>query len=484
MSIVPQVSPYRSAETRWGPETIFWVAWQHKAWVAGGLAAGLLVSAIVGSLMPPIYQSSAQISVVKKSPDRVTGLDTRNLSAEENISPPQDLLKSSLIIDRAIQSKGLGSLPIVVPSDQDLTEHIRNMLAVVPGKVPVGSAPSFVFKLTYRDRDAEDSRTVLTALLDSYREFMDKRHQAVSEDTIELILRDKKQLEEEIARQETAYRAFRETAPLLGKGKDGSELRQERLNTIQSKRSTLLLRRIEVEGQLAALENAIKQNPGAEVILAMLVEFGRKNDAAEPGRERAVSMQDQLFPLLMEERKLIQVHGENHNEVKEIRNRIDIARRLLVLPATAWKNEFDRSKNGGTKPALDPVQLHLELLKQKLQHLQVSEGLLANVFQTEQDEARRMAAFEIQNDAFRTRTNLNQQLYEALVKRLNDVNLIRNVGGYQIELLESPSLGKRVAPSMPLALTIGGILGIGLGIALACWAEFRARALADAVVRA
>jgi len=54
------------------------------------------------------------------------------------------------------------------------------------------------------------------------------------------------------------------------------------------------------------------------------------------------------------------------------------------------------------------------------------------------------------------------------------VNVIRNVGGYQIELLEPPSIGKKVAPNMPIALMVGAVLGLGLGIALACWAESRA----------
>ena len=475
MSIPPQISVAKPAETRWGPETLLFVGWRYKGRVLAGVIVGLLVSAAVGMLMPHVYQSSAQISVVKKIPDRVTGIDTRSLSAEENISPPQDLLKSSLIINRAIESKGLNSLPIVVPADQDLTEHIRNMFTIVAAKVPPGqTGQTFVFKLNYRDRNDEDSRTILTALLDSYKEFMDKRHQAVSEDTIELILRDKKNLEEEIAKQDAAYRSFRDKAPLLGKGKDGSELRQERLNTIQARRSALLLQRVELEGQLNAIESAQKQGRSQDVIIAMLVEFMRKNEAAEPGREKQVSAQDQLLPLLMEERKLVQVHGPNHAEVKELRNRIDIVRRLLILPPTLWKNEFDLNDNGVTKSTLDPVNLHVQLLKQKLQHIQHSEESLANLFQTEQDEARRMASFEIQNDAFRTRATMNQQLYEALVKRLNEVNVIRNVGGYQIELLEPPSLGKKVAPNMPIALMIGGVLGLGLGIALACWAEARA----------
>ena len=458
MSIPPQI---RTVDARKGGDTLLVIAWRHKVWVACGLIVGVVVSAAVGYVWPRSYQSSAQVSIVRKRPDTVTGIDTRQLAAEEAASPPADLFKSSLIIDRAIQSKGLGSLSIELPPDQTLTEYIRNMLTVAPGKAPLGQSSS-VYKLQFRGRDADDCQTVLTALLESYKEFMDKKHQAVSEDTLELIMRDKQALEKEIAEKDIAYRAFREKAPLLGKARDGLELRQERLNSIQNKRSTFLMQRIELEGQVAALESALKQGKSQEVVLAMLVEFMRKGDTAESAVQRSVTAQDQLFTLLLEERKLNELHGPKHPEVIELRNRIDVARRMIVLPPSAWKSD------------VDPVKLHVELLRQKLHHVKVAEGLLEGVLQKEQDEARQLAAYEIQNDAFRTRIAMNQQLYEALTKRLNEVNLIRNVGGYQIELLEPPSIGKRVAPSMALALAIGSLLGLGLGLLLACRAEHRA----------
>jgi uncharacterized protein involved in exopolysaccharide biosynthesis len=144
----------------------------------------------------------------------------------------------------------------------------------------------------------------------------------------------------------------------------------------------------------------------------------------------------------------------------------------MLLPAAAWKGEFDPAENN-SNAAADPVKLHVQLLKQKLTHVQIAEDLLSNVFKMEQDEARNVATFEIQNDTFRTRIAMNQQLYEALTKRLTEVSLIRSVGGYQIDLLEPPSFGKRVAPSMALALAVGALAGLGLGFALAYWIDSR-----------
>ncbi|MBI1831350.1 MAG: hypothetical protein HYR84_07870 [Planctomycetes bacterium] len=454
---IPTTIQKPPAEIRWSPETLLWVSWQHKGWVALGLAIGLIASAAIGAIIPRSYQSTAQISIVKKTPDPLTGMTTRNLAAEENMSPPLDLLKSSLIVDRAIHSKGLGALDIEVPEGQDLSEHIRNTLTVAAGKGPNG--PNHVFKLQFRTRNPEDCRTVLSALLDTYKEFMEKKHQTVSEDTIETIMREKPTLQKEREQLDAAYRAFRAKAPGIAKSPSGSELRQEQMK--------LLMQKVDLEGQLASLDAAIKEGRSPEVLLALLADFMRKGNAIDGGRDRQANVQDQLFPLLMEQRKLTQIHGPNHPAIKEISERVEMARRLMVLPPAAWQCDLDKKTN------VDPVPLYVQLLKQRLHHIQASEGVLAVAFQAEQEEASRLSVYELQNESFRTRVNVNQQLYEGLVKRLNDLSLLRNVGGHQIEMLESPSIGKRVAPSMTIALAVGAMLGLILGVVIACRVEAR-----------
>src|ERR1043165_5554140 len=251
-------------EKRWEPESLIWVAWQRKWLVLCGALLGLAAGAALAMGLPQGYQSSAQISIIKKSSDAVTGVDPRHLGAEDSMSPAQDLLKSSLIIDRAILSRGLDSLTSIHRPNEEwtLTEAIKHSLTVTSGKTPTG--PTNVFKLNFRCGNAEESREVLTALLDSFRTHMDAKHQALTKDTFEFIWKEKIALEEKMAQQEIAYRKFREKAPLLGKGKDGLELRQERLNAIQSKQSALLLQRIELEGQFAALEAAQKAGRSQE----------------------------------------------------------------------------------------------------------------------------------------------------------------------------------------------------------------------------
>src|SRR6266542_366527 len=156
MSIPPHRRDGPSAATRFGPETLFRIAWQRKWHVALGLFLGVVVSAGIGFQLPRVYQSSAQISIIKKRPDAVTGIDTRPLSGDEAVSPAQDILKSSLIIERAVQSKGLAALALNAREDADLTDTIKQSLIVLPGRGPTGQTS--VYKLSFRAGSADDSR--------------------------------------------------------------------------------------------------------------------------------------------------------------------------------------------------------------------------------------------------------------------------------------------------------------------------------------
>jgi polysaccharide biosynthesis transport protein len=477
MSLAPQDQSV--PEFRFDFATLLTIGWRKKRWVVFGLIAGIGVGVACGLFLPRVYQSSAQIAILKKRPDSVTGVDTRLLAADDYLAPPQEMLKSSLIIDQAIRAKELASLSFFENQEQDLTEKIRNSLTVTPNKGTPGQ--SVVFKLSYRGADRDGCQTVLAAILDSFQDFIDKKHNAISADSIELILREKQALQKSLEAKEAAYRVFRETAPLFGTGKDDLELRQERLNSIQTKRSAVLLQRIELEGQVAAVDAATAEGRGQDVVLALLQEFARRNDAAEPGTERPVSSQDQLLPMLQEEQKLQQIYGAKHPEVLAAQNRIEVTRRLLLLPPSSWKSDIQYASVNPEKSLDDAVELRVQLLRQKLHQLKTADELLAKIFRTEQDEARRLSGYEIQNDSFRTSIHFDQQLYEALVKRLNDVSLIKNVGGYQIEMIEPPSLGARIAPSMAITLLVGAFFGILVGFALACWAHTRASRMQGAI---
>src|SRR5438270_1265471 len=158
-----RLNEQQPAGFRLEPRSLFWTGWANKGLVALGVFAGIALAVVLGALLPRVYQSSAQIAVLKKRPDAVTGVDTRQLAAEDYLAPPPEILKSSAIISGAIRSKGLEFLPAAEQEGTNLTEHIRSGLAVTAGKAAPGQ--NVVYKVTYRGPDTEGCRAVLAAIL-------------------------------------------------------------------------------------------------------------------------------------------------------------------------------------------------------------------------------------------------------------------------------------------------------------------------------
>ncbi len=89
------------------------VFWRRKALVAAGTVVGLVIAALVYAQSTPVYQSSAQVLVVKKSsgPMNLEGGDSRVTYVEDYVTTQLILVKSQLIVERAVKKRDLGSLP-------------------------------------------------------------------------------------------------------------------------------------------------------------------------------------------------------------------------------------------------------------------------------------------------------------------------------------------------------------------------------------
>jgi capsular exopolysaccharide synthesis family protein len=261
-----------------------------------------------------------------------------------------------------------------------------------------------------------------------------------------------------------------EKSLLVKKTPEGTDLSRERLASIQTKRSALLLRRMELRSQLDRIEAALQQGCDRETILTLIAEFAQKAEQPDIARTPAALTPDQLTTLLLEEQKLLERFGADHPEVRSVRQRIAIARKILVIPATAWDGQKDLRLG-------DPVQRHVRILGQKLRHSSETEESLRRLLEAEQEEARKLARYEIQDESFRTSITLTRQSYEALNKRLQEAHLMRNAGGYDVEVVSPPSEGRKIAPSLALFLAVAAVLGVLASLGLAAVRETTCRRL-------
>ncbi len=362
------------------------VAWRHKSLVSLGLVVGLGLAALYYLQVPPTFESKAKVLVVQRRPDSVTGIDTRRLSlGEDYAAAHQEIVKSPLIIEKAIAKHHLDTLASFSPEEKEnLVETIGKRLTVKAGKTPTGAGNN-VLDLSFQTRVPDEASLVLGSLLDSYNDFLDETYRAQSEDTLDRVKKTRDELRSELAVKEAAYREFRLKSPLITTSKEPSDrFRHDALQAIQAKRALVQLRRAELRSQLAAVEKARKEGLDSDAILGLIADQANERTEPEsPRRTTGVLVQEQLLLFLAEEQKLLGTYGPDHPDVQAIRRKIEIARDMATRPSAGWKKPAD-----GKEPGADRVKELVRFLEQRLQYFEDTDRLLAEQYDKEYKAAK------------------------------------------------------------------------------------------------
>jgi capsular exopolysaccharide synthesis family protein len=439
------------------------MAWRRKSLLALGLAVGLVLGSLHYARQTPIYQSSAQVLVVKKRPDALPSSMTGALYSEDYLSTHVALIRSPLVIERAVAKWELGSLRSLAGMG-DPTPSIINGLGVVR---ETSSVSSSILNLTYRGTAADECGNVLNAVIDSYQEFLQETYQSANEDTLKLITEKAEQIQRELREKGLAYQEFRRTAPVLWNGKDGQSYHQDRLSAIESRRSSLQIRRAELQPRLASLKKGMETGLDREKLLAMVANWAKTDPESRApellSANPTESLDAKLFPLLLEEKSLLQEYGKDYPEVQRVRMQIQMTRELhdrVVQRPTG----LDKEPKVETK---DPVQGCLRSMEQELEDIDTTEQALAALFEQENRAARSLSNHEIEESRFNSEISRAEKFHDSLITQLQGINLGKDFGGYTTRIISAAGDGWRIEPRGLPIFSMAGLLGLvgGLGLA-------------------
>jgi capsular exopolysaccharide synthesis family protein len=428
-------------------------AWHHKLLVALGVIIGLVLGLLYYLQAPPVYQSSAQVLVIKKRPDFALPGAASEVQPhmEDYLATHQVLIRSPRIIGQAVQKGKLRELQSLADLPGDPTGAIAEDL-----KVSREKEVTTVLNLSFRGPVREDCKAVLSAVLESYKEFLDTTYHNVSEDTVKLISQARDLLETKIDQKQREYRKFRLSNPNLLRAKDGTSVVQDRLINLEAKKSALQIRQAEIQGRINAFEKAQKDGRSRGELLAMVSDSLNRLGLG-PGKS---VLDDPLTALRLEKQTLLETFGSDHPRVQAVQRRLD------VLQARSPRIVKDDDLH-----PLDPVLVHVQMLGQELEDAKGMVEALVKLLRDEQAAAKELIGNEVQEEAYRTDIAQTQQLFETVIKRLQEINILKDFGGYSAETIAAPSRARKVAPRAMLILSAAGLLGLLCGMALAYGAE-------------
>ncbi len=450
--------------------------WRRRTYVIACTLVGIFLGALYCFLATPMYESTAEVLVVQKRPQPVTGDVQYQSGFQDYLATHLAIITSPLIVERAIKTSHLGSLACfadIENPDEHLVDAIIDRLKVEGGSRELGESADSIMTLAFRSSVPEDCPIVIEALLDSYAAFHHEVYLGMSDNSVNLIEQARDLLKNDLAQQEESYSSFRQKSPLVARGEEEVNPLQDRLTAIEQQRSDVLLQRTEIERQLKSLEQAKQDGCDDQQLLAMVSEMRQQATTANGLPNVSAALENELIQLINDEQRLLENYGPNHPHVIMIRNRIAAARRLFAMPTSAHIEEPESGDAQATLADTDSVAVYTQYLEQELKRLQISEDLLTDLYNREHDSAKEQSIFQLKDESYHRSIQRTEALYDLVINRLQDASLVKDYGGFETRVIAPPKLGEKVSPNRLVLLPIAALAGMLLGGMLALVVELR-----------
>jgi len=437
---------------------------RYRWLLLAGLAVGLAMSEAFYLHFGPEYEAVAKVLV------------SRRVSVILEESQPGDfgergehiaLIMSPLIVGAAVESHDLRNLPTLT-GVSDLSEHILSRLKV---KRSAGQDRSFlnVLDISFRCANQTDSETIAAAIIDAYGAYLDESRTKNTKRLWQLADEANQRLGKQVREKEQEYLKFRESAPLHWKNAPGSEdgalevtnVHRERFLEVETDRRKNLIRRAEIEARLDALQEAIRRGESREALEEMVrlyvnLESKSSQNTALPTKDDESSLDAQLIPLLIEERKLDRDFGAAHPDLQSVRKSIET---LLAFYRRKGIRIPKQAEGGERSARVDFVAVYERSLEQLLTELDHREHALAILFEKEAALAKQYSKYLLTDQALNEDVRRVKTVWQAVVEQMSKIDLNKESAGYELSVI-APVRGTLVVKRHLKFLAIGGLCGL------------------------
>jgi polysaccharide biosynthesis transport protein len=430
-------------------------AWRRKGIVLFVLLAGLGLGYLYFLNAEPIYESKAELLILEnKTNIPMEAVEDRATSEDVHIK----ILRSQRVIRQALEK--LNSGPLAKIREEPLTEgYVQKHLLVEGGnKKTSGGKTGSVLELRYESPFREECPLVLDAIIASYRDFLREMFDKSSDETVELITNAKNQLEKQVSDLEAEYRQFRQDSPLFVSSQSAQNIHETRLTQIEEVRAQTLLDNLKLQAQIDSIRLALETGANRDALNTLV---GLEKSTLPADLARMSHMQ--LFPLLVEEQMLVERYGKDHPRVSEIRKRIETTRKYIA----------DMEKDRGPLELAEEqsfddkyYEVYIDSLKEQIK---INDQVIAEMderFESEKASSKELMDYYIKDETYKAEIDRKARMFEVIFKRLEELNLIKDREGIELQPIHVPDLGRQVKPRLLIVMAISTVLGTFAGLGL------------------
>jgi uncharacterized protein involved in exopolysaccharide biosynthesis len=402
---------------------------KHRWLITGIFLVAVITAGVWTFQQTPIYQAAATVLIDPEPPKVLNIQDVTPIgttSWDPNYYPTQyEIIKGRAVVGKALEALNLKPRVAALSSEQEL----RSWLSVEPRR----NTRLVLVKVEHAEPAlaAEMANAVATAYVQYNLELKMKG----AREALSWLTDEASRLKAKVQESAVALQNYRVKAQILG-------LDEQRKITAQK---IMDFNRGYLEAQAQRLSTGAK--------LQQLTEIARDKAGAQTiftvaDNALIVKLKAETSDLETERSKLIKVYKEKHPEILKIDARIQQVQHRLDAE----------------------IQNMLRAVQTEYQVAKAREETLLNTVNQLRREGQDLSEKEIQYLALQRESETNQQLYDAVLKRLKETGVAGGLETNNVRVVEAA-----IAPTVPvrprkiwnLGLSIAAGLGLGIAVAFA-----------------
>jgi capsular exopolysaccharide synthesis family protein len=440
------------------------MAVRRRALLVASCSAVVLILAIVYCVVAPrTYESTASLLVQynleglnKNSKDLPTG-------QFDDLSTQTRLITSPVVLNRALaslQPEQLG--PALAPLSPDERRKVLESTLQVSS-----SRGTRLIQLAYRAPIPETTTAIVSAVTDSYLQFIRETHRTNSHEVLEVLTRQKNELEERLLESENELLKLRQESGLLLSEKVQTNISEKRIAALEDELLKAQANTIRATNAYRQARN-LGQNPTNQDMLTLRLtgNFGQQVVSERMGvrtdslRFWESNAETNLIQDEVDLQRLATIYGADHPRYKALKARIEMSRAYLRQPDAAREEVLNkRGEQVG--------DLVRKMAEQELHEAQTIEHELCQKIEHEKAEAAQYIARHLPLQTQEGKTERLKAFYDVILKRIKELDVGENLAQITVTVVGPPTLSNRpVSPKISLVLLLGLLAGPMIGIGL------------------
>jgi len=449
------LSGVRLSSLAWVPHlelvSLLRAGWRYLA-VAVILA--LTVAGLYLAGQKKMYQASARLLVLQQGvPPLGDGESGRMLGGEDYLPTHAAILKSPLVVGRAIEMEGVVNLPTLATAHNQsgrslVIEAIEEMTVSRPDR------SAKILCIDYRAGSREEAVRMVSALLSSYNKFLEDKFQKSNGDVISLISSARDKLRNELIEMQAKYLEFRKSHAVSSTDEFGRSFLSRRLDQWDKAANEAMVKEVQLRSQLELGRKLARDGATFWAVVHAMNQLGGTDSgllahATEPMQGGASDFVRQLG---REQQEMAEKFGSNYSKVRDIHDQIN----RIQGRSRETRGRIDQSD----------VSDLIGSLEQSLETIQRMRGELGNrfdkdMFQAKQSENDLLTEADLKGNIEQLRT-----LFNTTVEQLKKTQLVGDYNGVNAQVIEPPnSLLAPVRPRVGLTLALALVCGLTTGAA-------------------